>query len=112
MNIHHFGYKVKMQMWEFLGIPAIDDQTVRCQVIFSDQALRGGDEIRQEWAGRFQVRKRADFFFRHEDHMERVSRFRMKKGQQGIRFPQALDGEGKRGVVQHKDEDPAEVGPF
>jgi hypothetical protein len=36
----------------------------------------------------------------------------MKKGQQGIRFPQALDGEGKRGVVQHKDEDPVEVGPF
>jgi hypothetical protein len=32
----------------------------------------------------------------------------MKKGQQGIRFPQALDGKGKRGVVQHKDEGPVE----
>jgi hypothetical protein len=33
----------------------------------------------------------------------------MEKGKQGIRFPQAFDGDGKGGVVQHPDEEPVDV---
>jgi len=34
----------------------------------------------------------------------------MEKCQQGVRFPQALDGYGKGGVVQHPDKYPIEAG--
>ena len=104
----YIGYEMKMQMLKFLVFPAVDDETVRGEMIFIHDGLRRGDEVRQERVGRIQVREGADGFLRNDNDMERVGRFRMEKSQQGVGLTQAFDGDGKRDVVQHPDKDPVE----
>lgn len=101
---------MKMQMREFLVLPTVDDQPVGRQLIFGNQALDGGDDVRQEGIGWIKLRKGTDGSFWEKDDVERVFRPGMKKGQQGIRLPQAFDGEDKGHVVQHPDKDPVEEG--
>jgi len=101
---------MKMQMWKFLVFPAIDNQPVRSQMILSNQTLCGSDEVRQEWVGRLQLRKRPDSFFWNDDNVEWVIWLWVKKSQQGVHLTYAFNGDEKGGMVQHPDKNLVEEG--
>ena len=73
-------------MWEILVIPAIDDQPVGRQMVFSHQVLDGGDKVRDERVSRFEVRKRTNILFREDDNVKRMGGFRVMESQQCIRL--------------------------
>jgi len=100
-----------MKVGKFLVVPAVEDEPVGCQVIFSDQALHRRDKISQEGIAGFQVSEGTNGFPGKDDHMEWISWLRVRKSQQGIGLTQAFEGDGKGRMVQHPDKYPVESSP-
>ena len=91
-----------MQVGKILVFPAVDDQPVSRQVVFSHDGLHAGDQVRHERIRRLQVRERTQLFFGDEQHMEGMRRIGVVESQQGIRLSQAFG----RDEEAHMGKDP------
>src|SRR5512138_2561096 len=87
---------MKMQLWNILILPAIDDQTIGRETKFIDQALNAGIELAEKSGVRgIELFQGSDGFLWQEQNMKQIGRLRVVKRQQGPCFAQSFNGNGK-----------------
>ncbi len=96
-----------MQLREILVVSAVDDQPIGREMKFLYKALNGGIQVAEKYSiPGIKLLERSDSFLRDKQYMKCIRGFRVREGQECVRFTQPPDWDGKAHMLKYPADEP------